>query len=113
MTQPLDLTRPVQTRDGRKVRILCTDRRGPAPIVGIVECASSEATLVWQRDGSTDRCPMASDLVNVPEPEKTVWVNVYGTHAAVHKDREEADRYAGTDRFACLEARPGQGLDRQ
>ena len=34
---PLDLTKPVQTRDGRKVRVLCTDGPGEWPVLGIVE----------------------------------------------------------------------------
>lgn len=32
----LDFSKPVTTRDGRKVRILCTDAPGPFPVVGYI-----------------------------------------------------------------------------
>lgn len=31
-----DPTKPVQTRDGRKARIICTDAKGVLPIIALV-----------------------------------------------------------------------------
>lgn len=78
----LDLTKPVQTRDGRPVRILCTDRkidRVDVPVVGLVtNKAGCEFIDFWSLTG----VHLASragegDLVNVPQ-RKSKWMNVYG-----------------------------------
>ncbi len=74
----LDLNKPVMTRDGRKVRILCTDKAGGSyPIVGLVTNFGSEDAYSWTSDGrflgETDE---RTDLVNVPPPKKTVQVEV-------------------------------------
>lgn len=68
----LDLTKPVQTRDGRKVRILCTDDRGNYPVIGIIECPDkvedeletwtlSGKAIAWEDGDAVD------DLINVPD----------------------------------------------
>lgn len=36
MTQPLDLSRPLQLSDGRPARLLCSDAKGEYPIVVLV-----------------------------------------------------------------------------
>ncbi len=77
---PLDLTKPVQTRDGHKVRILCTDaRRGEETIVGLIMYANGmEALGTWKADGSYSVMLVESDsdLINVPRPKKKVKVDV-------------------------------------
>ena len=74
----LDLTKPVQTRDGRPVRILCSDAPGDWCIVGLI----GEKVLSWQANGqySTLRESQA-DLVNVPPKpaEQTAEVILYRT----------------------------------
>lgn len=64
-----DPTKPVQTRDGRKVRILCTDRRGRRPIVGLIEeNDGAECLNTFNEDGRCGECSTPSnDLVNIPE----------------------------------------------
>lgn len=114
MSPTLDLSKPVQTRDGRKVRILCTDRRGPAPVIGLVECASSEALLLWSKDGKFSDYISPSDLVNVPEPERTGWLVVGGAGAYLYKTRETAAHcFRGLEHDAIVEVkyRPGQGIE--
>lgn len=61
-----------QTRDGRKVRVLCTDGPDPAwPILGIV--GDDFWPSVWKadgrymKDGYTD-----SSLINLPEPAREI-----------------------------------------
>ena len=44
---------PVKTAGGMKVRILCTDMNGIAPIVGIVTNEQGyEAVMIWKEDGT-------------------------------------------------------------
>lgn len=69
---PLDLTKPVQTRDGRRVRILCTDRRnGTYPVVGLVMSNNSDSDEIrsWSINGRYYNDTVGdseTDLINVP-----------------------------------------------
>ena len=73
----IDFTKPLQTRDGKKVRLLCTDAREPYPVVVLYE--DTKDVGLRTSDG---KCLVgiscAADLMNVPE-QVTVdgWVNVY------------------------------------
>lgn len=75
----LDLSKPVQTRDGRPVRILCTDaRKALYPIIGLIQYQDgSEALSTWA-DGGVYNLPKESawDLVNVPPKMVKVKVEV-------------------------------------
>lgn len=71
--KPFDLTKPVQTRDGRKARILATDfkcvtRRS---IVAAITSVSGEEVLFLRypdgRISSVEGETAGGDLVNVPE----------------------------------------------
>lgn len=46
--------KPVCTRDGRRVRILCFDRKGypESPIMGLVDEGDRETFVSWRPDGS-------------------------------------------------------------
>jgi hypothetical protein len=114
MTKVLDLNKPVQTRDGRKVRVLATDRKGAAyyPVLGLLTQADGEETVEsWTLvgefySGDTDE----ADLVNVPE--KIVgYLNVYGTRSQygqtsyrLYDSRAIADAEADDmrGRIACI-----------
>lgn len=67
MTQPLDLTKPVQTRDGRKVEILRTDIFGPYSILGIFAGNTGMHYGLWDKGGVQRDCPTPLDLVNAPD----------------------------------------------
>jgi hypothetical protein len=75
----LDLSKPIQTRDGRRVRILCTDAEcthmgNPQPIVGVV---GTHAPTSWSADGVyADGSYSNNDLINVPAQKKKVQVEV-------------------------------------
>lgn len=132
LPMPLDLSKPVQTRDGRKVRILCTDRKAATherryPVVALVSDrdGADECVYYFTLDGEFN-CfgrDQSSDLVNVPEPERAVWVNVF-----IDRDGEEYfDQRSYPSRvvaiasapscssklLACIEVkyRPGQGIE--
>ena len=66
-----DPTKPVQTRNGRKARIVCTDFKGSRPILALVEdlCNTNlELTQVYNTDGTIGLALCEDlDLVNVPE----------------------------------------------
>lgn len=68
----IDFDKPVQTRSGVPVRVLCTDAPGPQPVVGIVP-GEDPGVEVWSLDGSYvpagtrgAREPSGRDLINVP-----------------------------------------------
>ena len=75
----LDLTKPITTRDGRAVRILCMDGPGSRPIVGII----GQHVCCWFENGSYFEYrtnPQANDLIN-PPVKRRGWVNIsLGAH---------------------------------
>lgn len=77
---PLDLTKPVQTHDGRKARIICTDVKGASneqSILALVEqWGTAEAVFWYRKDGTTKYSGSNSFLTNVPEKIER-WINVY------------------------------------
>lgn len=86
----------VQTRDGRKVRIICFDRnQAEYPLVGLV--GKNEQLYSFSNEGKFYGFTNDSnDLFMAPE---VVWVNVYGGRHTelVCRDfytKEEADRHA-------------------
>lgn len=69
----LDLTKPVQTRDGWPVHILATDLRSACPVVGIIGYPDHDAIETWALNGNyapDDNDEFELDLVNVPEEVK-------------------------------------------
>lgn len=93
----LDLTKPVQTRDGRPARILATDvRHAIYPVVAVVTHPDGgEAIIVATREGhyfSDYSHPSHLDLMNVPETKVLeLWVVVHscGTRT-FHRSYEDA-----------------------
>ena len=73
----IDFTKPLQTRDGRKVRLLCTDKISSYPVVVWLE--DIKATASYTLEGVNVIGEESNiDLVNVPEQVTVdVWVNVY------------------------------------
>ena len=70
--------KPVCTRDGRKARIICFDRKGNTPIVALIECVNhAEILQGYHNDGKCFHYETSnSDLMMLPE-KKEGWVNVY------------------------------------
>lgn len=117
----IDWNKPVQTKDGRKVRVLCTDSKGYFPIVGLVvsEDGESEDVVYWPLTGELAGRPdhdYQLDLINVPEKHE-IWVNVYADNMRrVHGSRQQADGEASrqfAQRIACIrvEFEEGEGLE--
>ena len=103
MTKPFDPTKPAQLRDGRPVRIVCTDKKDDYPIIALVtESNGVEILHVRKSDGTHGYWP-SCDLVNIPT-KRSGFVNLYrGTQndalirsgPQVYGSKETAERYAG------------------
>ena len=72
-------SRKVVTRNGRNVRIICTDKKGTAfPIVALVECEDKEETCYYPPNGYWNLYEEESDIDLFFVTEKHEgWVNVY------------------------------------
>lgn len=69
----------VVTRDGREVRILCTDRISEFPIIALVfdTTQQEEVVVTFQKDGKyAQREEQPLDLFFVPT-KREGWVNIY------------------------------------
>lgn len=114
LDKPLDLTKPIQTKDGLKARVLCTDLKttdGPRWVVAIAN-THGEGIYHYQPGGKYVLTPHSMDLVNVAEKIRVQgWLNVYktprygndsGNMIRLHPTRGEADKYASNNRTACV-----------
>ena len=91
--------REVVTRDGRKVRIICTDRKGATPIIALVnDGLSEELGHAFYSDGKifSDE-DNELDLFFAPEKHEG-WINIYAdindnSHPGNHilESKEEAE----------------------
>ncbi len=126
---PIDWSKPVQTRDGRKVRVLATDAaslNNKYPVVVLVTSEGGyENVMQLTIDGRywyDVKEPSPLDLVNVPE-KRRVWVavgqfgKVAGSETAVvvtngYESKEKAIKFLGSNTRAVFEIEytEGQGL---
>lgn len=76
----------VVTRDGRNVRIICTDRRADddhRPIVSLVEDHDSEVLVLLYEDGTHSDANDDLDLFFAPK-KHTAWINIYKSEDGVY-----------------------------
>lgn len=122
MSDKIDFTKPVRTKDGKSVRILCTDALGCYPVIGLID---GHGSYSWALDGTFDLTTSTNSknsLENIPPPPREWWVNVYGSKnrsllysGDVYHSREDADRtstesMSGVFRIACVKITEGEGL---
>ena len=73
-------SRKVVTKDGRNVRILCTDARGSFPIVALVEASNDvrDNIYIYTKEGHyyEPRSSFPNNLFFAPE-KKEGWTNIY------------------------------------
>ena len=88
--------KPVCTRDGRKVRIICFDRISGDDYYKIVACVTAfdgdfEEVLFYGIDGYIvdSQNPKGEDLMMLPE-KKEGWVNIYALNTC-YSSKEEAE----------------------
>lgn len=101
--------RKVVTRDGRKVRVVCTDKKGDYPIVALVEYCDGthECAYSFKKDGRFyDNGSADKDLFFVSEKHEG-WATIYGKFLTgeIFSTKEEAEelvkRY-GTKDFVAI-----------
>ena len=86
--------RKVVTRDGRKVRVICTDYYSKQSIIAKVE--ESEYSYSFSDDGRFTICGESScDLFFAPE-RKEGWVNIFPNNiiGGIYESEEEAKKAA-------------------
>lgn len=114
----LDGSRPVTTRDGRKVVIYYTEAPDEYPIYGRIEGGPEPSC--WGRNGTYRTMGPESiwDLIQPPRRFRYErWVNVYkdGSFSSHYKTKESADLHCGQGRIACvkvvIEGEEGEGLE--
>lgn len=96
-------SRKVVTKDGKSVRIICTDAKGICPVVGLVAYENFELAFNAMKDGRIDGI---SDLFFAPEKHEG-WINVYrnpdtGTTsfgAVLYDSRKEAEEVGKSDDY--------------
>jgi hypothetical protein len=107
-----DPTKPVQTRDGRKARIICTDLNDcdGEKIVALISYGDGhEEPSTFYPDGKYYRSrECTDDLINVPEMI-SYWMNVYPSGLPGYLTREAADAVAKCGRTAVVEIRMSDG----
>ena len=92
----------IVTRDGRKVRIICTDKKGTDfPIIGLVDLGHIEETNHYTKNGywclyDTENM---NDLVFASEKHEG-WINLYLDYEnkvfcgfCIHNSKEEAEKF--------------------
>ena len=98
-----DPSRKVVTMNGDSVRIICTDRLGEFPIVGLVRTDNIEKVASYTNSGHVCRGkPLECDLIFAPE-RKEGWVNVYrednrqlcGTVYNTESEARQHSRFSG------------------
>jgi len=97
----LDLSKPVQTRDGHEVRIYETNAPGVYPIQGAIVTSDEEWKITeWGKYGEYYEYGKSHDLdlVNVPKPVRCGYMNVYTLNGrenfTVHSAELETELFA-------------------
>lgn len=101
-------SKKVVTRDGRNVRIICTDAKGGYPVVVLIEeqYSNRESVYTYTKNG----CWSISDIENINDlffvPEKHEgWVNIFESvddghryvgHDCIFESKEKAEKYGKT-----------------
>ena len=95
-------SKKVVTREGKKVRIICTDARGSYPVVALIEESYYDNALSYTDDGKLYNGESnVYDLFFAPEKHEG-WLNIYRSDEcgfymrgkSPYTSKEEADKVA-------------------
>ena len=92
--KPFDLeaakaNKPVCTRSGKKVRIVCFDKVGAYPVIALVQEEGIETCHFYSQDGKCADSGSEYDLMMLPKKKKG-YVNIYSN--LIHNTLEDADK---------------------
>lgn len=108
MTKPFDPTKPVQTKAGDKVRIICYDKRGNMPIVALIRFDDTTEQLnTYTNDGHFhwERYDSPYDLINIPPKViNEIYYNTYldGTNILGYKTLDAANAHKESNRLGVV-----------
>ena len=95
--------RKLITRDKRKARIICTNKKGNCPIVALIEDSlDNEIVSYYYKDGRTSHNSKNNLDIFFAPIKKEGWVNIYRephvnityTESYIFKTENEANEYA-------------------
>ena len=105
--KPFDLNaakagKPVCTRDGRKARIICFDRKDNTPIVALIERVDGiEILQCFYNDGKCFHDSTSdNDLMMLPE-KRSGWI-IVSKNATIYDSLEEAKESFDSDKELCV-----------
>ncbi len=113
MTKPFDPTKPVQTRDGRKARIVCTDMKSDYPIITVITKPDGREYMVAHAINGLllDSGELTvSDLINTPE-RTSRWANVQNDSQWGYATREIAASACSFGRLVEVIFEDGKPVD--
>ena len=88
----LNMNKPVQTRDGRKARIIATDKKGDYPIVALIDDGSYDELTSYTKEGlAIINCETERDLTNVLK-KRYAYINVYKNVLYIYESQLGAER---------------------
>lgn len=104
---------PFCTRNGKPVRILCTDRQGSSPIIALVQDGGLEHLVGAFQDGVAITTDRNYDIMNAREVPvaQEFWINEYSDGSvSVFLSEEIAQRfkYGGCEIIHVREVLPGE-----
>lgn len=114
----ISMDKEYTTRDGRPVRILCTNRKCDFPIVALVTQGNqSEDVFCYTQKGSYSAAYIHRHNLDLIEKPRRLqgWINVYPNEitGVVYQTRSDADSGASDERIACIDLsqfKEGEGL---
>ena len=101
-------SRKVVTRDGRNVRIKCTDAKGDRPVIGLIDCKDAEIPMSFTEKGrlGVNVCDSIIDLFFAPEKYEG-YVNIIRNEVyneaycgKIYDSKEEAESKANNATIA-------------
>lgn len=102
----LDLTKPVQTCDGRAVTILTTTAKQSCPVIGLIHEEGQDRVSAWTEAGCHQHHPLKGlNLVNAPETVKR-YLPVYDDGSAGDLSNGALKKGYATPRESVAETDP-------
>ena len=101
-------SRKVVTRDGRAVRIICTDKKSENyPIIALVKCEWGEEISCYTKNGECIECIDIKKSYNLffMSEKHEGWINIYKENTEIKgKDKEFRGAYIYSSKEKALEA---------